>query len=361
MKLVIISLFTRKDLQSPLKHFKEIEILHLYYKAPYDDMTKEELEQDNLVQYKGFFDLIKKIRNFKPDIIQGIEPLTFPAGFKEYFAILFYSLFFRKSYFFPMLENRPIKEKFGSFIGFFLKYYLKLYAGFAKFIFPLNIGAGKTLKEIGIKENKLKYIAWGCWGVNITEFKPNSQNKKDNTIIFVGRLDGSKGEEYLLNAFVLFHDKYPEIKLIIIGEGPNKDKLKSIIEKYSLNDNVELKGSVKNKDLPHYFQKALFAVMPSVTLKRWAEQVGMVNIQAMACATPVISTYSGAIPEYVPDGQGGILVPERDERELANAMIKLQEDSTLRKMMGKFARKYVEKNFDEERNVEISEKFLLQA
>jgi len=85
----------------------------------------------------------------------------------------------------------------------------------------------------------------------------------------------------------------------------------------------------------------------------------MVNIQSMACGTPVVSTFSGAIPEYVKNGETGILVPERDSEGLANAMIKLLKDDKLRERLGAGARKHVVENLDAKKNIIASEKILL--
>jgi len=117
-------------------------------------------------------------------------------------------------------------------------------------------------------------------------------------------------------------------------------------------------GMVKNQDLPALFNNALFTVYPSVTLKRWEEQVGMVNLQSLACGTPVITTKSGAIPEYI-NSKIGILVPERDSKALAEAMRKLLEDEKLRSKLGQAGRQYILENFDAQKTIKKTEEILL--
>ena len=96
---------------------------------------------------------------------------------------------------------------------------------------------------------------------------------------------------------------------------------------------MQLLGTVKNRDLPPHFRNADVFIAPSITTHRWEEQVGMTNIQAMASGVPVISTLSGAIPEYVPDGVAGILVPEQDPRALAEAIRRITVDNELHRIL----------------------------
>lgn len=120
-----------------------------------------------------------------------------------------------------------------------------------------------------------------------------------------------------------------------------------------------LVGAVKNRDLPPYFRAASVFVSPSITTRRWEEQVGMTNIQAMACGVPVVSTRSGAIPEYVPDGVAGILVPERQPQALAEAVVRLLCDEDLRRRMGDAGRRYAMAHYHAGDNVRRAEELIL--
>ena len=79
----------------------------------------------------------------------------------------------------------------------------------------------------------------------------------------------------------------------------------------------------------------------------------------MACGTPVVSTYSGAIPEYVPDGIAGILIPEHSPGRLADALYKLLSDDKLRTQMGQASREYILKRFSAEKNVKLAQSWLI--
>ncbi|MCL5773832.1 MAG: glycosyltransferase family 4 protein [Firmicutes bacterium] len=357
LKMAIISLITRRDLDTPLHFFDKIDVLHFYRSAPYGDMSTDEYSE-NLVNYSDGKDLFEKLVKYSPDFIQGIEPYTFPAGFQEYCAILKYKRKLKTHFFFPMLENRPPEKKFGHILSHLLKIYLKNYASKSDFVIPLNTGAKRNLLDIGIPQAKFKELLWGTWGVDVDEFSPGKE-KDERLLLFVGRLDISKGIEYLLEAFKKIAGDFKNLRLNLVGEGPLKEWIASYIKNFNLEGRVMLQGTVKNKNLPEFFRRAALTISPSITTNRWEEQVGMVNIQSIACGTPVVSTLSGAIPEYIRNIREGILVPEKNSEAIAEAVTRLINDSELRRKMGEEGRKHVLDSYDARINIRKAEDFLL--
>jgi glycosyltransferase involved in cell wall biosynthesis len=142
---------------------------------------------------------------------------------------------------------------------------------------------------------------------------------------------------------------YPDVEIKFSGKG----ELEHLIDGPRMSKNF-----YKNSELPEVINGALFTITASVTLKRWEEQVGMTNLQAMACGVPVVTTRSGAIPEYVND-KVGILVPERDAEAWAQAMLKLLDNDKLRKELGSNARQYILENFDAQKTIAKTEEILL--
>lgn len=358
-RMAIVSTGVRGDVLSPIRYFTKLEIVHFYDSTPYSDVYPEELE--DLIHYSFFFDLCCKIRKYKPDIIQGSEPYGFPRTFQACAASFLMSKFLNVPLFFPMLENRPPEIKFGL-LSPFLKKYLKIYAAHANFVLYLNNGARRNLLDVGMAESKLKRCMWGTWGVDTDEFTPRKNGSEPNfgrSILFVGRLDEGKGIRYLLPAFKRVKKALGEVKLVIIGDGPLRKEIERYIKIKAIEEDVAVLGPMKNKDLPPYFRAVDLTVAPSITTKKWEEQIGMVNIQSMACGTPVVSTYSGAIPEYVRHNKTGVLVPEKDVDSLTNAIIKLLRNDDLREKLGRNARKHAVENLDAKKNVRANEKLLL--
>lgn len=352
-KLAILTEAIRFDNQDALKYFTKISPVHFYESAPYGDLKPEELS--GAVQYQNARDLEKKLLALKPDIIQGAEPYGSRKQLKLCRVASRVAKKLNIPLIFPMLENRPPKKRFGPFIGFVVRQYLKKYAHQAKLIFYLNNGAKRNLLEANADPKKLIRLLYGIWGVDTAAFRPNSklktQNSKLKKILFIGRLDEAKGIPYLMKAWQSIAGDFPVAELVFAGAGA--------LENLIYGERVRKLGMVKNSDLPKLINESLFVVYPSVTLKRWEEQVGMVNLQALSCGVPVVTTKSGAIPEYVID-EVGILVPERDSAALAKAMSKLLTDSNLREKLGVAGRQYILEHFDAQKTVQKAEEILIR-
>ena len=367
VRLVIISERTRYHFQKPLEYFKNIEIYHLY-KYHYPDMDPKEFGQ-NLIKYKNIFDLWQKLTELKPDLIQGLEPYYGYSRFKIPIKILpiitatyLFCRAYKVPYFFHVLENILPENKYGTFAGAIMKNIAQIYARGAKFIFYLNQGAKENLLKLGVSYKKISYGLWGIWGLDINQFSPLKSYSfdKQKNILFAGRLIEQKGITDLIKATkIIFKQKQKNIRIVIVGDGPLKVDLKQKIKNLKLEKYVDFVGQLSNDKLPKYFQKAYVTVSPSRSLHYSAEQIGVTNIEAMACGSPVVSTKSGSIPEYILDGKTGILVAERNYNDLADAIIKFLKDQELRKKFSQNCRKYVLEKFDAKKNILLLEKAVL--
>lgn len=155
--------------------------------------------------------------------------------------------------------------------------------------------------------------------------KPRSIiGKKIINIISVGRLVDYKGIEYLIKAISLLSDNYV-LQLDIIGSGPLFARLKSLIYDLNLQKVISMRGEVSNEVREELLCNADIFCFPSITK---AEMYGMVQIEAMCHALPIISTNivgSGA-PELTRMTGAGIVVTPRSSAELALAIKKLIEN-----------------------------------
>jgi len=151
-----------------------------------------------------------------------------------------------------------------------------------------------------------------------------NDNKIGKYILAVGRLTTPKGYPYLLKAYALI-SKDIEEKLVILGEGEDKERLKQLAKELEIQEKVSFLGFQKN---PYKFMKnASLFVLSSL----W-ESFAIVIAEAMACGTPVISTDCPSGPgEIITNGKNGILVPPANEKELAKAIFFLLKDKNLRK------------------------------
>lgn len=363
MKLVIISDSLRRDFQDPIKYFSKLEVVHLYRTANYGDMREKDFK--DTIKVNGFFDVFKHLNYLKPDLIAAPEPYQGWSRFTKistkmmrlWLPAVFCKIKHPRSIlFFHCLENIPDDRRFG-WLTPIARMILGWYAKYCDFIVYLNEGAKDNLINANVSSKKLVHLLWGNWGVDINEFRPPSSNvpvsnSRHPVILFVGRIDYLKGIEYLIEAFKHLQQDYPRAELWIAGDGPLRSRYQNL-------DGVKMLGIVKNQDLPILFQRAWITSVPAVTTSIWAEQVGMVNIQSLACGTPVVSTTSGAIPEFV-DDKSAILVKEKDSAALYRALKKLTGDPGLRREMGRAGRKLALEKYDASKNIQNIETFLIE-
>ncbi len=161
------------------------------------------------------------------------------------------------------------------------------------------------------------------------QFLPSLHDQNNINILFMGRLGARKGTFDLLEAFLQIHEGMPNAKLILGGDG-EVEKAKQFVAENSLQSKVEIKGWLTGQDKIDAFRSAHIYVLPS-----YNEGLPGSVLEAMAAGLPVISTSVGGIPEAVLDDVNGIIINPGDIEGLRNALLKLCNDGSLRKKMGK--------------------------
>jgi glycosyltransferase involved in cell wall biosynthesis len=158
------------------------------------------------------------------------------------------------------------------------------------------------------------------------------------TVLFVGRLVYYKGVEFLIRAMA-----DTKARLRIVGTGPLEDSLRALARQKGIADRVEFLGQVSERDLiAHYHACDVFA-LPSITNQ---EMFGLVQLEAMACRKPVISTnLPTGVPWVNQHGKTGYTVVPRNPEELAFSIQRLLSSRDLREDMGAAGRLRVEQYF----------------
>jgi len=147
---------------------------------------------------------------------------------------------------------------------------------------------------------------------NLKSIKKNELNIKEEYVISIGRLTYQKNFEFLIKNFVKISKIYPKLKLIILGDGEEKIALKKLIKYHELDNNVILKGNVKN--IYPYLSKAKFFVLTS----RW-EDPGFVIIESMFMKKIVLSSDCKNGPmEIINDGINGFLFKNLNNEDFLN-------------------------------------------
>jgi glycosyltransferase involved in cell wall biosynthesis len=370
-RLAVFTHVVRADFHNELKHFRHFEVWHFYrHRAP-------DLPPNNLgpraVQFRNLIDLVLKATRLRPTLIQGGEPFDFPTQLPIVLGALIVARLLRVPYYSPIYENIPVDTKFSDVRRFgirldgliipLVRWLAQAYGSRAMLFFALNSGARRNLLDAGVPPQRISNLLYATWGVDIDHFSPRRDGKEPdmgpNGLLFVGRLVPDKGIPELMRAFLRVRESLTDVQLYIIGDGPLIAGIRQIVDEHQLHTAVHILGTIENHSLPPYFRAARVTVSPSVTTRRWTEQAGMVNIQSMACGTPVVSTLSGSISEFVPDGEAGILVPERDSEALAKAIVSLLTDKRQHQRLSEFARAYVVQRYDAPRNVAAVEDVLV--
>jgi len=156
-------------------------------------------------------------------------------------------------------------------------------------------------------------------GIDLNLFSQDLKIKKEKfRIICVSHLKKIKGLGYLIEAMPEILAKFPQAKLILIGEGPERKKLEFQIARLGLQDRVELKGKLTNQAIPEELQKAEVFVLPSLS-----EGLGISILEAQACGVPVIASKVGGILDIIEDRKTGILIEPKNPRQIAQAIIKI--------------------------------------
>jgi glycosyltransferase involved in cell wall biosynthesis len=152
-------------------------------------------------------------------------------------------------------------------------------------------------------------------GLALEEFTTEVPIQKSNrTLVCVGRLCPQKGQMLIPKAAAQLKQQFPDLKVILIGDGEIRKDLEIEIEKYGVQDIVELRGWVENRSVLDLVRSSRALLLPS-----YAEGLPVVIMEALALGTPVISTTIAGIPELV-DGTCGWLFPPGDEQGLVAAI-----------------------------------------
>ncbi|MFA7169673.1 MAG: glycosyltransferase family 4 protein [Candidatus Paceibacterota bacterium] len=163
-----------------------------------------------------------------------------------------------------------------------------------------------------------------------------------NRILFVGRLDREKGVRFLLEAYVRLRDKYPDLKLCIVGEGQERGQLQKRIKDLGMENSIKIVGYKSQEEISELYRKTTLLVVPSLH----PDNLPTVCIEAMAIGRPIVASDVGGIPELVSNGETGILVPPADAQSLAIAIDTLLSNRKLIQEMGQAGRKKAEKEFN---------------
>ncbi len=183
------------------------------------------------------------------------------------------------------------------------------------------------IEKYSIEQDKVEVIPHGALSF-YTKFITKPIPEEKYTVLFFGRIWEYKGLRYLIEAEPLITQVIPELKIIIAGKGEDLKKYEGMMvhkDKFVIYNEY-----ISNEKIAELFQQATVIVLPYIE----ASQSGVISM-AYSFGKPVVATTVGSILEVVYEGITGFLVPPRDYKKLAKAIIQILQDENLRKEMGK--------------------------
>jgi glycosyltransferase involved in cell wall biosynthesis len=189
-------------------------------------------------------------------------------------------------------------------------------------------------------------------GLDLGRVRPRAKPREPGRFLAVGRLIEKKGFIHLIEACRELARLGRPFLVEIVGEGPERERLAAATAAVGLGQAVRLLGALPQEALLERLARASAMVLPCV-VGASGDRDGLptVLLEALATATPAISTTLGGIDEVIEDGVSGLLVPPGDGKALAAAMARLADDPLLAAAMGAAGRERAEAAFDLARNV----------
>lgn len=206
------------------------------------------------------------------------------------------------------------------------------------------------LVERGVKPSR---IAMFRNGANTTLFRPMERDEACRAagldtayryVCFVGSFYPFHGIDDLVRAFAHLASEFPDVRLLLVGDGVERSRIIRQVAELNLTDRVLLTGAIRHEQVPLYINSADMSVAP------YNKQLFDVNdlsplkiFESLACGRPVIST--PILGTLLRDSEAGITVPSEDPEALAKAIVALLQDATRREAMGQRGRQYVLANY----------------
>lgn len=275
---------------------------------------------------KTFWNVCKILKREKPDLIH------------TNLSIIIYAIpyiLFHKVAFIHTVHNLPSKD-LGNNVRLVLKCLVKLkkirFTSISKSI------QSAIVSEYGVEKSLAPIIVnpVNCKEFDVKPIRCANHCFEKIRFVNVGRLSLQKNQELLIKAFSHVVKKYDDISLDIVGSGDLSPKLNTLVEKLNLNSHVFFKGS--RSDIPQLLASSDIFVLSSIY-----EGLPLTILEAEASGLPIISTDVGGVSDVVENEKNGLLVPNNDEKSLANAMIHLIEHDELRVLFGNQSKEIVKK------------------
>ncbi len=177
-------------------------------------------------------------------------------------------------------------------------------------------------------------------GINLSFFK-TIKKIRERKILFSGVMYHHRGLDILLDAVPKIISALPDTKIILLGEGPEMQRLHDIVSEKKISKNIEFKGWINRNEIPEQLSSASLAIGPLQLTPTTANSIPVKVLEYLASSLPVIAKTGSLSDDVLKDGENGYFVNDADE--LAEKAIKILQDPILIEKMGNLSRSMVQK------------------
>ncbi len=253
----------------------------------------------------------------------------------------------------PWRQFKKYKKRYNPFRNLIIRYYLNKYVDK---IFSVSDALKKALVDNGIKKVQVLYngVDLKKWQIDerlVSEFRQKFALAGKKVVMFGGRLSEAKGGQKIVLAMKKVVVEIPEAVLLVIGKKDEyAQKMLRLAENIGLDRNIIFTGWISGGDLIACYHASDAVVVPSLYL----DPFPTVNLEAMACARPVVGTCFGGTKEVVRDGVSGYIVNPFNSGELADKVKDLLKNPQKAKQFGEAGRELIIKKFSLDQQVEAA-------
>jgi glycosyltransferase involved in cell wall biosynthesis len=193
-----------------------------------------------------------------------------------------------------------------------------------------------AVTSLGVDESRVTIIRNG---INVNLFTPRERPPHETIqLIWSGRYVPGKGVDILVNAFAIAQKQIPHLRLLLVGDGPQKIKIEDLIARLGIGDKVHMIEYIPNTEMPEIYRNSDICIMTS-----HYEGIPRTMLESMSCGLPVICT---DLPQLRPIvDRCGYLVDDYSTNEFADAIVSLATNEQERRTMGAKGREVVANNY----------------
>ncbi|NQU66500.1 MAG: glycosyltransferase [Candidatus Marinimicrobia bacterium] len=247
--------------------------------------------------------------------------------------------------------RKEILDSYGKFYPQLFKIATKL--------FVVSHEMKDQLVRLGADKGKIIYNPSGA---DINRFTYHNAGKNPRMFLSVGRFEETKNQNATILAFQHVVEKFPDARLILVGDGPLRESCTPLVTSLNLGHAIEFTGILPHDDIARLMSQSRAFVLHSTTPPSGDKEGTPVSImEASASGLPVVSTIHAGIPDVVTDGETGYLVDEGDIDGMADRMMRFANDPNLATQFGLAGHRLINDRFTQKHNIDLLWKTIQQC